>query len=84
VLTWDSLRKSRVRAALGEFAMLVAGPMAAVVGHFHVPATVAALIVAAIISGATAVLPLYPQIITVVETLRLVILPAGTGAAIGW
>lgn len=84
MLTWNSLRKNGVLALLGGIAMLAASPLAAIVGHFHVSATIAAAIIAAITSGATAILLLYPWIIPFVGALRLLILFVGTGAAIGW
>lgn len=53
MFTWNSL-KNGVLAALGGLAVLAvlaASPLAAIVGHFHVSATIAAAIMAAITSG---------------------------------
>jgi len=76
---------ARIAAAvLCGIAALAVSPLAAIVGHFHVSAGVAAAIVAAITSGATAVLLLYPWIIPVVGAVRLLLFFVGTGAAIGW
>jgi hypothetical protein len=65
-------------------AVAAASPLGNLTAHFGLSWSDATKIVAAVATGGTAILLLFPAIIPVVGTIELIIATAGTGAAIGW
>lgn len=76
---------SKLAAVTAALACLsIVSPIANVIGHFGVSYGTASAIIAAVASGGYVIDFLFPWIIPFVGTIQMILIAAGTGAAIGW